>query len=125
MATKKTKRTAGKNRAPEAGMSRPKGKKCGIAWKKVLIFVLGAVVGAGVCCAFCCKGCPKKFWGRGREMKFVNGCLDLSAIKDPAKLEMVKMRYGNKPCITEEDVKAGAPQPQIRRMRKPRPAVTE
>jgi len=124
MATKKTKkpaRPAGKVRSPEAGMSRPKGKKCGIAWKKILIFILGIVIGAAACCVVCC-GKARKGFGRGGEcgMRFVDGCLDLSKIKDPAKLEMIKAKYGNKDCITKEDVENPRPQMQ-RRMRRPRP----
>ena len=128
MATKKTrKKTAAadkKKSAPVAAAPCACGGGCGCGcWKKVITFVLGAVVGAAACCVVCKGCCGKKMWKRGgHEMAFkADGCLDLSKIRDPQKLEMIKARAGGKDCITKEDLFGGERPQGPRKPRKPRP----
>ena len=102
-------------------------KCCGCGcrcWKKIGTFVLGVIVGAAVCCAICKKPCLKRFGGAALEPAFTaEGCLDIAKIKEPGKLEMIKARFGDKPCITKADMFGGdRPAPRPRRQR-PQPAI--
>lgn len=96
--------------------------KCGLSWKKVFIFILGIAVGAVATCVVCKKCCNKRMWKKGgHEMMFkADGCLDLDKIKDPAKLEMIIAKVGNKDCITKADMFGGEKPQGPRRMRRQR-----
>jgi hypothetical protein len=108
---------------PAAAAASSSGKKHGACWKKILIFALGVVVGCGACCLLKCH--KKKMFGRKfgpMNEAFVNGCLDLSKIDCPEKLEKVQLKDADKDgCITKEEIFGGdrpaAPQRKLRRPR--------
>ena len=80
--------------------------KRGVCWKKILIFILGLAIGAGAC--MLCKGCPRKramkHKAEHRHEMFVDGCFDLSRIRNPERLAQIQALDTNGDgCITKEE----------------------